>query len=174
LIGEDPSAHSFLVQVDAASPSQPSLALDPLGQDDHADRRRYCTAIVVRRLHQAMFRERVVAAYGELCAVCRLRRSRLLDAAHIRPDADGGQPEVVNGISLCKLHHAAFDQHLIGIRPDRLEVVVRQDVLDEEDGPMLLHGLQEAHGTRIQLPRRALDHPDRTALEYRFDLFRRA
>lgn len=174
LTGEDRSNHSFFVQLDDPTTFTADSVYETADVSSHDDRRRYCTTVIVRRLHQAMFRERVVAAYGELCAVCRLRRIRLLDAAHIRPDVDGGQPDIVNGISLCKLHHAAFDQHLIGIRPDHLQVEVRQDVLDEEDGPMLLHGLQEAHGVRITLPRLKIHHPNRSALQYRYELFRRA
>jgi putative restriction endonuclease len=43
----------------------------------------------------------------------------LLDAAHIVADKDElfGQPVVPNGIPLSKIHHAAFDAHLIGIDP---------------------------------------------------------
>jgi len=47
----------------------------------------------------------------------------------------------INGLALCKLHHAAFDANIIGVTPD-LEVTVRLDVLQEIDGPMLQHGLQ--------------------------------
>jgi predicted restriction endonuclease len=43
----------------------------------------------------------------------------LLDAAHIVIDANEqlGQPIVSNGLPLTKLHHAAFDAHLIGSTP---------------------------------------------------------
>lgn len=45
----------------------------------------------------------------------------MLDAAHIIPDPDpDGHPEVSNGLSLCKFHHAAFDRRIIGIRPDNV------------------------------------------------------
>ena len=44
----------------------------------------------------------------------------LLDAAHIIADKDEGlgQPIVPNGLPMSKLHHAAFDAHLLGIAPD--------------------------------------------------------
>jgi putative restriction endonuclease len=47
-------------------------------------------------------------------------RTRLLDAAHIVIDADEqlGQPIVLNGLPLTKIHHAVFDAHLIGVDPD--------------------------------------------------------
>ena len=43
-------------------------------------------------------------------------------------------------MSLCRLHHEAFDRLLLGVHPDRV-VHVRRDVLEEVDGPMLMHGL---------------------------------
>lgn len=42
---------------------------------------------------------------------------RLLDAAHIVSDGHEtlGQPIVPNGLPLSKIHHAAFDAHLLGV-----------------------------------------------------------
>jgi putative restriction endonuclease len=105
--------------------------------------------------------------------VCRLHRDELLEAAHIVPDADPrGVPLVSNGLALCTLHHAAFDRNVIGITPDYV-VEVRPDVLEEEDGPMLIHGLQGFHGVRLLLPRRPASQPDRHLLEERYAWFRR-
>ena len=105
-------------------------------------RRQYVTAVVRQRLHQRGFRERVLRAYQQCCAICRLRHDALLEAAHTLPDIHlFDEPVVPNGLALCKLHHAAFDAYIIGVTPD-LEVTVRLDVLQEIDGPMLQHGLQ--------------------------------
>jgi putative restriction endonuclease len=79
---------------------------------------------------------------------------------------------VTNGISLCKLHHSAFDSFMIGITPD-YEIAVRQDILDEHDGPMLLHGLQGLQGQRIHLPARKDDWPSRDGLAWRYERFLR-
>lgn len=137
-------------------------------------RRRYVTRLFRQRLHQTAFRERVVLAYQHHCAVCRLRRKELLEAAHIMPDTDPlGEPTVPNGVALCKLHHSAFDAHLIGFTPDGL-VEVRQDVLQETDGPMLIHGLQGFHGARLVVPEKEAWRPNRLLLERRYDLFKRA
>ena len=67
-------------------------------------------------MHQASFRDAVLSAYGGRCAISHLPEPRLLDAAHIVMDADEqlGQPIVSNGLPLTKIHHAAFDAHLIG------------------------------------------------------------
>jgi putative restriction endonuclease len=96
-----------------------------------------------------------------------------LDAAHIIPDtALRGDPVVQNGLCLCKIHHAAFDKNIVGISPD-YQIHVREDVLSETDGPMLLHGLQELHEKRIVVPHRIQDRPDPERLEMRFDDFKK-
>jgi putative restriction endonuclease len=113
----------------------------------------------------------VLRAYRERCALCRLRHAQLLDAAHILPDSDPlGAPVVPNGLALCKLHHAAFDQDFIAVRPD-LVIEVRQDILEEEDGPMLVHGLQGFHERRILVPRRSEERPRPDFLEERYRRF---
>lgn len=133
--------------------------------------RKYVAAYTLHRLHQTAFRETVIAAYATSCTLCRLRHRELLDAAHIVPDADPmGDPIVENGLCLCKIHHAAFDQNMVGIDPE-YTIHVRDDVLSETDGPMLLHGLQELHRKRIIVPLRRTDRPDPDRLERRFKEF---
>jgi putative restriction endonuclease len=77
--------------------------------------------LVKQRLHQASFRNSVLAAYDHRCAISNLPDDHLLDAAHVMADAHEllGHPVVANGIALSKIHHAAFDNHLIGIGPRR-------------------------------------------------------
>ena len=80
--------------------------------------RRYLITETKRRLHQPVFASQVMLAYETRCAVCSLHHRELLDAAHITPDSDPrGLPVVTNGLALCKIHHAAFDQNILGIRP---------------------------------------------------------
>ena len=141
--------------------------------DETALRRRYVTTATRRRLHQHAFRQRVLRAYTEHCAVCRLRHVELLEAAHILPDTHPrGAAIVPNGLALCKLHHAAFDANIRGIRPD-YTVDLRLDVLEEIDGPMLKHGLQGFQGQRLRVvPSAARLKPNREFLEERYALFR--
>ena len=142
-----------------------------LAEPKDAWRRQYVTALVRQRLHQRGFRERVLDAYKQQCALCRLRHPELLDAAHIIPDGEpGGEPVVENGIALCKLHHAAVDGLFLGIRPDYV-IEVRADILEEKDGPMLLHGLQGLHCSRILLPRSVKYRPSQDRLEVRYERF---
>jgi putative restriction endonuclease len=140
---------------------------------DLALRRQYAQATVRKRLHQPVFRQRVLVAYETRCALCRLRHPELLDAAHIKEDSDGGEPIVPNGVAMCAIHHRAFDSDVIGIRPDFM-IQVRNDVLGEEDGPTLRHALQELHGQRLELPRQRRAWPDTGLLDARFERFRSA
>ncbi len=135
--------------------------------------REYAERLTRLRLHQPVFRARVIQAYDRACAMCRLRHVDLLDAAHILSDADGGQPVVTNGLSLCKIHHAAYDRGILGVRPDYV-VQVRPDVLLEQDGPMLTHGIQALHAVRLALPSRSAQRPDRDLLAQRFAASTRA
>lgn len=137
--------------------------------------RRYISRETKVRLHQPVFRSTVLTAYRNRCAVCNLAHSRLLDAAHIVPDRDDlGIASVVNGLALCKIHHAAFDHYFLGIRPDHL-VEIRKDLLQEVDGPMLKHGLQELHGRRLMaLPMSRAERPRKDLLEQAYERFRRA
>ena len=45
------------------------------------------------------------------------------------------------------------------------------EILEEEDGPMLLHGLKRLHRTRLHAPRRAEDRPDPDLLGIRYERF---
>lgn len=136
--------------------------------------RRYSITEVRRRLHQDRFRTAVMQAYTTRCAVCSLRHSELLDAAHIVPDGeDLGEAKVPNGLALCKLHHAAFDANLLGVSPD-LIVKVRRDLLEEIDGPLLDHGLKDFHEARLRVvPHAENDKPDRALLAVRYERFSR-
>jgi len=169
IVGDDPAHLTFTVAVDDAR-----LAGEVLPEWGDEVRRSYVARVTLQRLHQHSFRERVLRAYREQCAVCRLRHAELLEAAHILPDRHPlGEPTVPNGLALCKLHHAAFDRHILGVRPD-LVIQIRRDILEEVDGPMLLHGLQQMHGSRLHVPRPEELRPRREFLEERYELFRKA
>ena len=167
LVDEDRAAHEFAVEIgDRVEPDG--------GGPDTPLERRYTRRLTLQRLHQVLFRPMVLRAYESRCAICNLRQTPLLDAAHILPDRHpNGEPVVPNGLAMCKIHHAAYDADILGIRPDYV-VEVRPDILTETDGPMLRHGLQEMHGIRIALPRSRRDHPDPNRLKDRYAQFRTA
>lgn len=164
LVDERPDEHEVVLDT---MPRSVGRSLSPL-------ERQYAQRLTRYRLHQGLFRPRVLRAYRTRCAMCRLRHASLLDAAHIVPDGqERGQPVVPNGLALCKIHHTAYDVNIIGVRPDHV-VEVRRDILSEIDGPMLRHGLQEMHGAQIHAPRSVAERPDPGRLEWRYEQFRAA
>ncbi len=171
IINDNPANLSFTVAVDDIAYLNADRVEDSMSG---IDRRSYITQTVLYRAHQRQFRERVISAYRSQCALCRLKHVELLDAAHIIGDSEEhGDPIVQNGLSLCKIHHAAFDHNIIGINPD-FEVLVRQDILEEIDGPMLKYGLQSLNKSKLILPSHRKDWPDRERLEQRFATFIKA
>jgi putative restriction endonuclease len=169
-MGDDPSTRTFTVACDDIELVRPDLPAE-VTEDV---KRSYTTQLALRRLHQAAFRRNVLDAYADTCAVCRLKIKGLLDAAHIVGDRHPlGDPVVPNGLALCKIHHAAFDQNIIGIRPDAV-VELNAELLEATDGPMLRHGLQEVHRTTLWVPHAPGKRPDPERLEVRYDQFRRA
>jgi len=178
IVGDNPSLLTFKVAVDdEKSLKYNEAAGSELKISESASevaRRAYITSTVKIRLHQRSFREKVLLAYKEQCALCRLKHRELLDAAHIIPDSDPeGEPRISNGISLCKLHHAAFDENFIGITPGYI-IQVRADILEEKDGPLLKHGLQGLHNGPVSVPREKKLQPDRQLLERKYELFKKA
>ena len=176
IVADDPGSLTFTVAVE----EEKLAAFQPVGEfagyqvaeDTGESRRAYLTAQAKVRLHQRSFRERVLRAYREQCAFCRLRHQELLDAAHIIADSDPeGEPIITNGIALCKLHHAAFDSHFLGVTSGYI-IQVRPDILREPDGPMHQHGLKAMEGRRLVLPRREIHWPEPALLERRYEEFR--
>lgn len=135
------------------------------------DARRYAVVAAKQRLHQAMFREDVLQAYSDRCAITGLPEKRLLHAAHILPDRDErGLPIISNGIAMTVLHHSAYDANLLGIDADG-KIHINRRLLEMHDGPTLQHALQNIHDTVIRKPDRQRDHPNRDYLAARFERF---
>lgn len=167
VIEDDPSAKQVRVakgaMVGPVDEQRPTLPGDPID-------RRYANRTVRVRMHQGRFRGAVLPAYQERCAICRLKESRLLDAAHIIGDLEEtGELIVSNGLCLCSIHHRAFDADLVGVSPE-YDVHVSSQLLEDEDGPML-DVLKTAEGVELVVPRRSDLRPDRERLAVRFERF---
>lgn len=163
VVDDIPEERAFLIALDE------SFTFVPDPRNLSVPQRAYAVRLARQRLHQPAFRTRVLVAYEVRCAVCQLKHGSLLDAAHIVSDSEErGVPTVNNGLALCKIHHAAYDQNMMGITPD-YRVEIDGELLAEIDGPMLKHGLQEMHGRTISMPARAADRPDRELLAWRYE-----
>ncbi len=169
LLDEEPASHQFVVD--------PDVAHGLVRKDSPVEEamRRYILRETRQRVHQPVFRATIMRAYGTRCSVCALAHTELLDAAHIIPDShERGLASVRNGLALCKIHHAAYDSNILGIRPD-LVVQIKSDLLDEMDGPMLQYGLKERHDQKLMvLPKNRAERPGAENLEFRYELFQGA
>jgi len=157
-----PDRRQFVIDLDDSGmrPS-PTATLD----------KRYVERLIKQRVHQPVFRARVLTAYNKRCAICTLKYAELLDAAHILPDTDErGLPIVTNGMAMCTIHHRAYDQNFLGVSPDYV-VHINERMLADSDGPMLQYGLQAMNGKPLELPTRREDQPDREHLAERFAQF---
>ncbi len=176
IIGDDPGSFTFKVAVDDVLPAFEYSGVGAAHQIAEVSdaRHAYLTATIKVRLQQRSFREKVLDAYKSQCSFCRLKHRELLDAAHIIPDnVPEGTSTINNGISLCKLHHSAYDSFILGVTPDYI-IQVRQDILEEEDGPVLQHGLKGLHKVKLSLPSSRSQWPSREALDWRYSRFTKA
>jgi putative restriction endonuclease len=129
--------------------------------------RAYGETTVQTRLHQAYFRRDVLSVYRSRCCVCELRVRPLLQGAHIVPDSHAaGVPTIQNGLSLCSLHHAAYDRSIVRIKSD-YTISVESDTIDGADAFARV-SLSEFDGRRIVLPTDTTHHPSPDLLDWRF------
>ncbi|MEO6486755.1 MAG: HNH endonuclease [Thermoanaerobaculia bacterium] len=127
VVGWDDTARRFLVDLSEQKPGT-AVALAPLTRQlnlptlpapSSASEIRelttsYETTAVQRRLYQARFRNEVLNAYRDRCAVCELRIRPLLDAAHVVPDRNPKTLILVHeGLALCATHHRAFEAGIL-------------------------------------------------------------
>jgi putative restriction endonuclease len=116
---------------------------------------------VSRWSRAAGFKQRVLFAYGNRCAVTRMQL-RLVDAAHILPiGSPGSVDQVRNGIALSPTYHRAFDAGLIYLDEDcRMNInesqLIALQALNLAGG---IEGFREPLGNQIFLPPDANQRP---------------
>jgi putative restriction endonuclease len=114
------------------------------------------------RLGQGIFRVKVLDAYGRACAVTSEHSLPVLEAAHIKPYADGGEHAISNGLSLRFDLHRLFDRGYVTIDEEQQFVVGRRLKDDFENG----RSYYSLHGHRLALPGDAAMRPSSTALAW--------
>ena len=125
-------------------------------------------------IRTAGFRQAIMRIYDYTCAVCQLYVLTLdgesvTEAAHIISFTVSGNNDVRNGISLCQLHHWAFDRGLISV--DRnYKVIVSNLMLERGPTEWLLTNVR---GKPILLPEHDALYPAQEALAWhRKEIFR--
>jgi putative restriction endonuclease len=114
------------------------------------------------RLGQGIFRVQVLDAYDRACAVTGEHSLPVLEAAHIKPFARGGEHAVANGLSLRTDIHRLFDRGYVAVDEDAKFVVGRRLKADFANGKSY-YGL---HGRVLELPREAGRRPSKDALAW--------
>jgi putative restriction endonuclease len=118
--------------------------------------------LIQPRLGQGAFRILVTDLYCRRCAVTHEKTLPALEAAHIRPYADGGLHLANNGLLLRRDLHSLFDAGYVTVTPDcRFEVSRR--IKEEFDNGRHYYAL---HGQSIDVPKNLSDRPDVESLRW--------
>ena len=126
--------------------------------------------LVNRKIRDANFRLQVCEAYANRCAVTGLSivngggRAEV-QAAHIKPVADGGPDVVQNGLALSATVHWLFDRHLISVDEDFRLLVSHNRV------PTELRNLFRPSSETIHLPNDERLRPAPQFLAYHREIF---
>ena len=158
VVGWDDERRRFLVDLseqrpgEVASPARTTrqLKLPEIRSPDSPSEvreltRRYVISTVQTRLREARFRNAVLDAYRDHCAVCELHVRALLDAAHVTPGYD-----VADGVALCATHHRAFDTGVLTFDRDyNVHIDVDDPTLTAYEGKHLALPAHERHWPRV-------------------------
>lgn len=116
--------------------------------------RRYDLVETMRAFRDATFKPAVLQAYSYKCAVCDCDL-KLVDAAHIVPVSHPtSTDDVTNGLALCRLHHGAYDNALLGVQSS-FQIVInpeRREKLREIGMDTWLPNFQTTLRPRIRVP----------------------
>jgi putative restriction endonuclease len=136
-------------------------------QAEYGDQQsKYGEPVLVRpRLGQGAFRILVTDNYERRCAISGEKTLPALDAAHIRPFADGGSHRVSNGILLRRDIHSLFDLGYVTISPD-LRFEVSRKIREEYENGRYYYSL---HGNQIRVPGDPKRQPSQLALAWHND-----
>lgn len=122
------------------------------------------------KVRDAGFRQAIMRLYDYTCAVCELRIVTMdgesaTEAAHIIPFRVSQNDDARNGISLCKLHHWAFDRGLFSLS-GKHRVIVSGLMSDKRPTEWRLTELEDKC---IQLPDRVKLRPAQEAMAWHRD-----
>ncbi len=120
---------------------------------------------VRQRLGQGTFRVWVTDIYQRQCAVTREKALPVLEAAHIKPVAQGGLHRIDNGLLLRTDVHALFDRGYVTVTRDYKFRVSRRLKDDFDNGEYY----RQFQGGELWLPPSAEDKPKREFLEWHGD-----
>jgi putative restriction endonuclease len=116
--------------------------------------------LVRPRLGQGAFRVLVTDTYRRRCAITKERTLPALEAAHIRPYADGGEHAPDNGLLLRRDIHSLFDAGYVTVTPEHKFEVSRR-IREEFENGRHYYALD---GQSIDVPEKVEHQPNRATL----------
>lgn len=132
-----------------------------------AETARYGQPVAVRpRLGQGAFRLLMRETYKRKCAFTEEKTLPVLDAAHIRPFAAGGNHELSNGLLLRSDIHKLFDLGYIGVDPVERKIIVSNRIKEEFENGRDYYALR---GRRIIRPSESISIPTEENLSFHLD-----
>jgi putative restriction endonuclease len=130
----------YIPELNQPTPEDERAFIDDATSEDQAARRHELVEIM-RAYRDAKFRPNVLRAYSYRCAVCGCAL-KLVDAAHIIPVSHPqATDEVTNGLALCRIHHGAYDNGLLGVRSD-FKIILNTDAVKRLTEVKLQFGLE--------------------------------
>lgn len=126
-----------------------------------SERRR---AVIERPIREAAFTQNIQQLYKSTCALTGLRIINgggrcEIEAAHIRPVANGGPDSTRNGLALSRTVHWLFDRGIISVADDG-RILAAQDLL-----PDAIRRLLNPHG-RVLMPEDSSRQPHSVFLDF--------
>jgi predicted restriction endonuclease len=136
---------------------QKELSTGDFDAADETDARRRTVAAIVQRQGQAEFRQKLLRAYDNRCAITGCSVPLILDAAHIKPYRGPTTNHVQNGLLLRTDLHTLFDVGLLAIDTSTMSIVIALRLYSTD--------YEAYEGQRVRLPVRKSDWPNKRALD---------
>jgi len=129
---------------------------DNFDPKDDKDARKKIARLIAQRRGQRKFRNSLLAAYDQRCAVTGSSILDILEAAHIRPYRNDETNKAVNGLLLRSDIHTLFDCGLISVDANTMKVILSKGLLNSE--------YKRLEGKKLRKTKLRSQMPDRTAL----------
>lgn len=150
---------------DEVDREQRNIEFDPLRIEDEREKQ---LAEITKRQGQPEFRDKLLKAYNNKCAVTECDAIEALEAAHIVPYLGKNTNFVSNGILLRADIHTLFDRGLLSFDhiPNSENDNYYEVIISKEISNSTYHKLE---GNPLSLPDDPNDFPDKSAMKYHYN-----
>jgi predicted restriction endonuclease len=122
------------------------------------DSREKIQRAIVQRRGQPQFRQELLKAYNNKCAITGFDAEQSLEAAHIYPYKGDDTNKVENGLLLRADIHTLFDLYLIAVQPEAKEILIAPELMKTK--------YKKLNKRKLNVPKDLRQHPSLEALEW--------